>query len=400
MKSVIFFLLATVATTLTSVARNNDYNNIISALVADCPEVRQLVASNKAELEAKAAANVLDNPTVEAEHLWGRDDAGNKMGAGISQEFAWPGVYRARAKAIGASTRASELIEQSAVADKILEVEQLVIDIVYQKKTIEVEQKILDHMCALEKGNLEGYELGELTKLDVKKIEIGRISAASSLREAQRTLDDLYARLETVTGRRDCRSMINGITEIPEGNILSEEEYEKLIDSYDPRLAWLRAQSEAYILDGKAEVMAARSPGFSLGYAFEREGGETFNGLSASITLPVYSRRHVANSAKANALSAQIEADATHLSAIAGMRSLRTSVTSMKTELNDYSDVFGDDNYANLLTIARQGGQLDNLRYLEELNFFLDAARTRLQLEHEYMRSLAALNRYNTIATR
>ncbi|MDE5646942.1 MAG: TolC family protein, partial [Muribaculaceae bacterium] len=314
--------------------------------------------------------------------------------------FAWPGVYRARAKAIDASTRASELLEQSAVADKILEVEQLVIDIVYQKKTIEVEQKILDHMCALEKGNLEGYELGELTKLDVKKIEIGRISAASSLREAQRTLDDLYARLEAVTGRRDCRSVINGITEIPEGNILSEEEYEKLIDSYDPRLAWLRAQSEAYVLDGKAEVLAARSPGFSLGYAFEREGGETFNGLSASITLPVYSRRHVANSAKANALSARIEADATHLSAIAGMRSLRTSVTSMKIELNDYSDVFGDDNYASLLTIARQGGQLDNLRYLEELNFFLDAARARLQLEHEYMRSLATLNRYNTIATR
>ncbi len=146
--------------------------------------------------------------------------------------------------------------------------------------------------------------------------------------------------------------------------------------------------------------MSSRTPEFSLGYKFIREGGEVFNGISGSMTLPIYSRRHIANSARANALSAQIEAEASHMSAIAGMRALHTSVTSMKKELDDYINVFGDNNYAQLLATARQGGQLDNLRYLEELNFFLEAARAYLSLEHEFMRSLAQLNRFKSIEER
>ena len=401
MKGVRLFLLSFTAITFASAAQSQiSYNDLISALVADCPEVKQLVASNKAILEAKAAENTLDNPTVETEHLWGRHDVGSKFDLSVSQSFAWPGVYKARAKAIDANTRASELLEQAAIADKYIEIEQLVIDIIYQNKAIEVERKILSHMTELEKGNLEGYELGELTKLDVKKIEIERISSSSNLRKAQRLLEELYNKLENITGRHDCRDLITGIKDIPETGILSEEEYENLIDTYDPQLAWLRAQAEAFILDGKAETMAARSPEFSLGYGFQREQGESFNGINASMTLPIFSRRHIANSAKAYALSAQIQLDISRMSTISNMRSLRVSVVSMKQELDDYKVVFGQDSYANLLSIARQGGQLDNLRYLQELNFFLEATRTSLDIEHEYVRSLAALNRFKAIAER
>lgn len=401
MKSVKLLLLTTVATAFTTYGQiNPDYDKIVSILVAGCPEIKQLVASNKAEIESQKAENTLENPTVDVEHVWGKDDTGKKLGIGISQEFEWPGVYRARAKAINAGTRASELMEQSMIADKMLEVEQLVIDIVYQRKTVEVAQQILDHMKDLEKGNIQGYKLGELTKLDIKKIEIERISASSDLRDARRVLDELYAQLESLTGNHECRTLVNDIKEIPEEQILAEADYEKLIDTYDPQLAWLRAQSEAATLNGKAEVMAARAPSFSLGYVFEKEQGEVFNGLGASMTLPIYSRKHIANSARANVLSIEIEAEATHLSTVTSMRALRTSVLSIKQELDDYTSVFGDDNYAQLLSTAVRGGQLDNLRYLEELNFFLEAARERLELEHEYKTSLASLNRYNTISRR
>ena len=399
MKRIKFLLLSLAAASLTTSAQKEaDYNNIVSALVADCPEIKQFVATEKADIESRAAGNILENPTVEGQHVWGRE--GTKYDIGVSQEFAWPGVYRARAKALKAGMRASELLEQSLVADKILEIEQLVIDIVYQKKAVEIESRILEHMTALEKGNIEGYNHGELTLLDLKKVEIERIATASALREAKRKLDELYTTLETVTGRHDCRTLIAGINEVPQASILPESDYEQLIENYDPRLAWLRAQNDAIRLDGKAEVLAARAPGFSLGYAFVSELGDSFNGLSASISLPVYSRRHTVASANAKALSVEIEAETTRMTAIANMRSLRTSVTSMQAELNDYNTVFGDDDYAHLLTIARQGGELSNLQYLQELNFFLDAARSRLALEHEYVRSLAALNRFRTISDR
>lgn len=399
MKKFKLLLLSLAAASLTvSAQKESDYNHIISALVAECPEIKQLVASEKAGIESRAAENVLENPTVEGQHVWGRE--GTKYDIGISQEFAWPGVYRARAKAISAGMHASELLEQSLVADKILEIEQLVIDIVYQKKTVEIETRILEHMTALEKGNIEGYNHGELTLLDLKKVEIERIATSSALREANRALDGLYTALETVTGRHDCRTLVAAISEIPQATILPEADYEQLIDNYDPRLAWLRAQTDAIRLDGKAEVLAARAPGFSLGYAFVSELGDSFNGLSASISLPVYSRRHTVAGAKAKALSVEIEAETARMTAIANMRSLRASVTSMQTELNDYNTVFGDDDYAHLLTIARQGGELTNLQYLQELNFFLDAARSRLTLEHEFVRSLAALNRFRSISER
>ena len=173
MKRIKFLLLSLAAASLTTSAQKEaDYNNIVSALVADCPEIKQFVAIEKADIESRAAGNILENPTVEGQHVWGRE--GTKYDIGVSQEFAWPGVYRARAKALKAGMRASELLEQSLVADKILEIEQLVIDIVYQKKTVEIESRILDHMTALEKGNIEGYNHGELTLIDLKKVEIER----------------------------------------------------------------------------------------------------------------------------------------------------------------------------------------------------------------------------------
>lgn len=166
MRRVKLIILATAAAFTSTAQPSTDYDRIISMLVADCPEIKQLVAANEAETESKAAENMLENPSVDAMHAWSHNNVGNKIDAGISQGFAWPGVYRARAKAINASTRAADLLEQSTVADKILQIEQLVIDIVYQRKTIDVENKILTHMTKLEKGNLDGFRQGELTMLD------------------------------------------------------------------------------------------------------------------------------------------------------------------------------------------------------------------------------------------
>lgn len=396
MKKIKILLLSFVAAvTAVSAQTKPDYNQVINILVADCPELRSLIEAEKASLETKAAANTLDNPTAEGQRVWGRE--GTKNDLGISQEFSWPGVYRARSRAIKAATRASDFLQLSAFSDKLLEVEQLVIDIIYQKKAIQLERSILDHMKELEKNNIEGYNHGELTLLDLKRIEIERIAAASSLREATRTLDELYSSLEAATSRTDCRTLLADINEIPSQSILPEADYEQLIDNADPHLAWLRANGEAIRLEGKAETLAARTPGLSLGYAFVRELGDNFHGLSASITLPVYSRRHTIASAKASAIAADIDLSTSRMKTIAAMRAMRTSAISMQTDLADYDKVFGDDDYAHLLDIARQGGELTNLQYLQELNYFLGAARTRLDLRRELTRTLAALNRYNSL---
>ena len=59
MRRVKLIILATAAAFTSTAQPSTDYDRIISMLVADCPEIKQLVAANEAETESKAPKTCL-----------------------------------------------------------------------------------------------------------------------------------------------------------------------------------------------------------------------------------------------------------------------------------------------------------------------------------------------------
>ena len=63
--------------------------------------------------------------------------------------------------------------------------------------------------------------------------------------------------------------------------------------------------------------------------------------------------------------------------------------------LDQYEGVMNDDSNFELLRKAFDGGQINFLTYMQELNFFLGARRDFLETQYNYYQTVARLQRYN-----
>ncbi len=136
-------------------------------------------------------------------------------------------------------------------------------------------------------------------------------------------------------------------------------------------------------------VDRASLPGFAIGYIHEYEEKTHFNGFSFGINLPSwknsYKKKRIQDelmaidfeeSAAVSARKAQIEADYTTASrAFALMEKGKFLLT---------------DQYASLLDKSLKAGQIDLITYLSDLNEFIDARSSFLDLQLEY--AIAASN--------
>lgn len=376
-------------------AQEPAFNLALNELLNDCPEITILRKSNEAVVETERSVNKPSDPEIEFNHVWGRHGVGNKFDITVTQGFDWPAIYKARAKAISAQTNANILLEQTSLLNKTTEIKALMIDIIFQKKNLVMSQFILDHMVQLEEATKESYRKGEISKLEFKRTELERVQTAIQLRENERVLNELYTSLEAATGKKNYKEIMNTVEDVPTWSIASESEYEDMINRLNPRMAYLRATIEAIEATSNAERMTANYPSFNLGYLFQREQGETFNGFSMSFTLPVYGSRHVRNAAKANIVSAQLEAQMEQISILSRMRAQRQAALSLAKELDDYSTIFEHGNYSELLKLALDGGETDNIHYLQELNFYIEVIKQYIELQHQYNLTLASLNCYD-----
>lgn len=375
--------------------KSNEFDVALQLLVQDCPEIEILKKNNEANIAVQKSLNKLSSPEVEIDQLWGRNGVGNKFDLTVTQAFDWPGLYRARAKAINAQTNANFLLEQTNLLDKIQEVRSLMVDIIFQKKNISLSQMIYNHMLELENANKESYERGETSKLELKKTQLERVQAAIQLRENERMLNELYTSLDAATGKNNSREIMDKVSDVPESLIESEENYELKVNNYDPRMSYLKATLEAVNATSKVEKMSSTLPSFNLGYLFQREQGETFNGFSVSFSLPIYGNSHVVRASKANVISAQLEIQVEQIAILSKMRNRRLAALSLARELEDYSTIFEKGNYAELLKLALDGGQTDNIHYLQELNYYTEVTRQYLELQHQYNLAMVDLTRYD-----
>ena len=63
--------------------------------------------------------------------------------------------------------------------------------------------------------------------------------------------------------------------------------------------------------------------------------------------------------------------------------------------LDQYEGIMNDDSDFVLLKKAFDGGQINFLTYMQELNFFLGARRDFLETLYNYHQTVARLQRYN-----
>ena len=368
-----------------------DFNEAARSLAMESYAVKSLNLESKAGIAELESENSLSPMDAEFGYLWGEGLTQNKWNISISQSFDWPGVYVARRKGIAAASRAYAAAERSAVMSQTLEIKQAMIDIVAAKKYLELSSTLNDSISRLYITAKTGVDKGEITRLDLNKIEIERIGIRKQLAADKRNYYSAVEALERLCAT-DVSGIIAALEDYPDDVLLPSDTYELLLTENNPAIFEARQN----VLSAKAMESVEKRlllPGVSIGYTYENEGEDKWHGLTAGISLPIFSSRKKEKAARIRAQLAQSEAVFAANQESAALKAQRARAVSLFEEMQQYRPIFESTDNIALLRKAVAGGQMSLYEYFGELNYFIAARRDYLEVQYEYHTALARLNR-------
>ncbi len=365
----------------------------VTMLSKNLPSVDADVLSSKAEVENLRADASLPGPEVEFSYQWGLRDVGTKLNTGISQSFDWPGVYQSRHKAVKAAEETGNAIESARRRQVASQLRVLLTEYIAARARYQTIGEIDTLLGRVEATMHKAYEGGELTLLDLNKLKIARATMSHELHLAESSLSDLEGTISE-TSETDSHDILTQLDDIqPELSIPTEDEYMAKAILFDPDiLANIGSARNAEIA---AEIeKRSNYPGFSAGYTFSHEQGETFHGFALGVTLPSRANARKAAAARLEAESAIAAKEGALASHRARYRALVANAEILRDAIARLKPVFEKYDNMRLLEKAYEGGQISVLDFLQELDYFSQARLDYLGDIGQYYVTLSKLNIY------
>lgn len=382
------------ALTVCSVSAS-DFDKVLNTVVSNNMALKYADAENQAAIASLKSENTLDAPEIGFESLWGAKGIGDKRNFSISQGFDWPGVYTARREAIRKSQAAMQYLQESAMIEARQEVRLLLIDIIYAKQRIAATEKICDGLSSLQKTFRKAVDEGNETKLDYNKSVIEKIAAERELKTLRVEYAAMLASLRAMNGGKDVEDLVASVGNVyPEVDLASLRPDVENIRAKDPAIAAMKADAEVQKSLLKVEKRSLL-PGFTLGYSHEWEMGDRFNGFSVAVSLPFITGNKKVKASRLQVRASEMQQEMELIRLSAAMSGDYEKALLYRELLDQYEDIMNDNSDFELLKKAFDGGQINFLTYMQELNYFLAARRDFLETLYNYNCALARLQRYN-----
>lgn len=371
--------------------------NLAAAYLPGESDVARLSAE-QASLKAEVAP---EDPVVEFEYLWpSQSTETNEWSTSISQtlpDFRKMAASRKVVKAIDSLKVYSQL---AAVADARFEAEKKVIALIGARRDLMLLSDIHEYIDSLEVAYNRAWERGEVTILDLNKIRIEHARVSSANDEAEATLKAMTAEIVALSEGRLSASLLETLIDYPL-SVLSVDENVLAYAEKDIS-AIVKTSPQFKVLDAESVVASAkynlasksRFPQLTIGYVHGWEDGSHLNGFSAGLTLPVYSRNSVKSAAAAEEMAINLDNELKKNEMIAEANADYAKAMILKRRLAKLGPAIENTNNARLLKLALDGGEISLLEYLQEINYFVEAAREYNTAKMDYVLTLASLARW------
>jgi len=363
------------------------YEDVMRQVEANNASLHALRQENMAEQSSMKIDGNLSATEVEFEHVWARDGGERKWSIGVSQEFDFPGVYVARRKEMQARREALELKYRAELTDVVVRAWDLLIEIAYCNKAIELEQAIVNDMNGISELLSRAYDNGESTILEVNRSKIELANNMVRLREVKERKNACVIELRSL----GCIISDDKLVTYPLATLRTLQEYQSLLEN-DPLVAYYQQLKRAELLGGKTRKMEM-FPGIKVGYIHEYEDGMSFNGFSVGISLPFFSNRGKRALSKAMQLKSDWSETAARVERESAVDVAYNKAAMSKELIDVLAPVFYKNNHVELLLKAYKGGQMSVIDYLREITFFRESEWNFLQLEMDYHVALNQLNK-------
>lgn len=357
--------------------------------------LKQQRANDRATVQEMRNENMLPAPEASFGYLWGSNaEAGNKWNLSISQSIDWPGLYRARSRAIDANENALDYLYKSSVVDVRMEARLLLLDLIRAKKILAIDEKIHSDYHAIEALAQREISAANITRLDYNKAVIERVNAGKTLNSDSAYLEAQKCRLAELAGSQEVAAkVLETLGDEYPNEIIPAEMSEQDLMTLDPAIAAADANLKSAQELLKAEKLS-RLPGFSLAYEHETEAAGGFNGFSVGISLPFFGGKGRVKAAELKKLSAQTELMMQSVKRRTTFSAARATARKAWASVEELREVVETDANLKLLEKARNAGQITLREYYQEANYFLEAVKAYEELLYQYHCALAELHRF------
>lgn len=339
--------------------------------------------------ESLKVENNLPDPEIEGEYLFAPAGETNRWGAGISWGIEWPGVYSAKKSDARGKLSAAEAAVMMGRSERLIEIKRLLLDYVLVKKQLELLNEIGAANDSIMLLSEKAEDHGELTRLDINKLKLEQASLNSNVAGLKNQLAETVTKLDLLYGTDSSPLLKDMVCEFPEIS-LPDDKWEVL---QDPSVAAANAEAEA--AKGALKVASAESyPGLSIGYKHAFEDGFHFNGATLGITLPLFSARNKKSAAKAAITEAEYKAETAKADAESEIVGSVIRIVILRQQIDEMAPVIGNSDNNTLLMKAYQGGLITLIDYLNERNYFTNAALELLTLRHSAANALLDIERH------
>lgn len=391
-KSLLFWGIIAASSIIPATARDN-YQLLAERLAA--ASTLSIAAEGEvfAQQASLRASIIPSDPEVEFEYMWpGISGEANRWSAGISQEI--PNFFKINAtrKVITALDSLAELRRLVANSAARFEAENRLLEIIAARKEHQMTKELSESYDKLLTTYQTAWEKGEVNILDLNKIKIEQARSAAALEETEGQLAALIEATVTLSRGILTASDLEQLTEYPLRNLQSLDYYQQMLAA-SPETGVIKAAADVALrklsLAGKERI-----PSLTLGYRHAFEDGTHFNGFSASLSLPVFSRKAVKAEAQNELLTLTAESLRAKMDMEATVRADYNKAVSLKRQLDRLGPVIETTDNLRLLQLALEGGELSLLDYLQETNYFIEAIRDYNVAAYNYASALASLGRY------
>lgn len=386
-------------------------NKIIILLVAafialpaaaqnDLPRLLQDVESNNLLLQSESYAakgrtyeartgNSLEPISVDYASVWDSPQAAGKSGElEIAQEFDLPMLYVTRsrmAKKLAEQYNAEYLAMRQQI---LLEAKEVYLELCTLKKTADYLNSRIEASGRVAKLLETRYEASDATLVEKNRAEFEYLLLKESASQNDLRIIELRQRLVSLNGGKPTDySFVMPASEVmmPLDNLLADWE------DVAPEMTVLRMQEEVAGQELRLSKQQAL-PKVAVGYKMEYGTGEMFNGITAGLSIPMFSNRFNVKRARAFETAARLNRE----NAVLEKRNTVTEMYMKAQYIGGLLESFGEmphpKEYVDMLGRLLEAGQISIVDYYSDLGAFYSTIETRLKVDLEYRLGLARLN--------
>ena len=333
-----------------------------------------------------------EDPLVEYDYLNGSPaEAGNQKEFSVTQRIDFPTAYGRRRRVSTLQTGQADYQLAVQRQDILLEAQQTALQLINLNRQAGELKKRHEAIDELYQRFQKSTRAGEGNVLDENKARLRLLDIRTSLQVNEAERRKQAEKLTELNGGQPIPLADTVYASLPE--IPDFETLDSLVEATDPRLKVLEQQL-AVEEEKVALARALALPKLQGGYRFQGILGQTYQGVHAGVSVPLWERRNTVKTQQAYSRYAQAQLEAERVAHRQELKRFYEAYQALQGALENYQNLLRKSDNLRVLEKALRLGEISAAEYFVELSFYYDAYDNYLELEADSQQAAAQLLRF------